>query len=85
MHSDVDGTGLECPDGSRNKESDLTGEIGVLVLLGHFVLQCTVDGEQAAGLPRHQGQKVYTWSGNHGAKHHSKYKTSPLLCLSDSG
>lgn len=62
MHSDVDATGLECPDGSRRKESNPTGEIGILVLPGHFVLQCTVDGEQAARLPRHQGQKVYTWT-----------------------
>lgn len=85
MHRDVDAIGLECTDGSRHKESNLTGEIGILVLLCHFVLQCTVDGEQAAGLPCHRGQKVYTWSGNHGAKHQSKYKTSPLLYLSGSG
>lgn len=62
MNSDVDAVGLDCPDGCRDKEADLTGEMGVLVLLDHLVLQRALNGVEAAGLPRHQDQHVYIWS-----------------------
>lgn len=62
MNSDVDAVGLDCPDGSRDKEADLTGEIGILVLLDHLVLQCALDSVEAPGLPGHQDQHVYIWS-----------------------
>lgn len=62
MNEDVDAVGLDCPDGCRDKEADLTGETGVPVLLHHLVLQRALDGVEAARLPRHQDQHVYIWN-----------------------
>lgn len=64
MNSDVDAVGLDCPDGCRDKEADLAGEIGILVLLNHLVLQCALDRVEATGLPGQQGQQIYICSMN---------------------
>lgn len=79
MNSDVDAAGLDSPDGTRDEEAELTGETGVLVLLGDFVLQRTLHGVEAAGLPHHQDQHVYIWSGNRGAKSHQRDFQGPKL------
>lgn len=62
VNSDVDAAGLDCPDGRRDEEADLAGELSVLVLFDHLVLQRALDGVEASGLPRHQNQHVHTWS-----------------------
>lgn len=58
VDGDVDAAGLDGPDGSRDKEADLTGEVSVFVLFQHLVHQCALDRVEAAGLPRHQHQHV---------------------------
>ena len=62
VNGDVDPVGLDCLDASGDKIADLTGEMGVLVLLGHLVLQCALDGVEASGLLDHQHQHVHIWS-----------------------
>ena len=59
MNGYIDALGLCRPDGSRYRKADLTGEMGVLVLLNHFVLQCALDRVEATGLSGHQDQQVY--------------------------
>lgn len=61
MNGDVDAAGLDGPDGPRDEEADLTGEVGVLVLLQHLVLQRALDRVEVIGAPRHQGQHIYIW------------------------
>lgn len=79
VNGDVDAAGLDSPDGTRDEEADLTGETSVLVLLGDFVLQRTLHGVEATGLPHHQGQHVYIWSSNRGAKPHQRNFQGPKL------
>ncbi len=62
VNSDVDAVGLDRPDGRWNKEADLAGEMSVLVLLHHLVLQCALDGVEAARLAGHQDQHVHICS-----------------------
>lgn len=62
VNSDVDAAGLDCPDGCRDEEADLAGELSVLVLFDHLVLQRALDGVEASGVPCHQNQQVYTCS-----------------------
>lgn len=78
MNGDVDAAGLDGPDGTRDEEADLTGETGVLVLLDDFVLQRTLHGVEAAGLPHHQGQHVYVWQ-NHSKKPRERDFQGPKL------
>lgn len=56
MDGDVDAAGLDRPDGSWDKEADLTGEVGVFVLFQHLVQQLTLDRVEPAELPGHQHQ-----------------------------
>lgn len=58
VDGDIDAAGLDGPDGSWNKEADLTGEVSVFVLFQHFVHQCTLNRVEPAGLPGHQHQHV---------------------------
>lgn len=57
---DVDGVGLSRPDALWDVVDRCTGELGILVLLGHLVLQGALDRVEVLGLPG-QGQDVYFW------------------------
>lgn len=62
MNSNVDAVGLLCLDGTGDKEADLTGEKGFLILLRHLGLQGALDREEAAVLPGHEDNHVYICS-----------------------
>ena len=81
---DVDAVWLRCPDGSRDGEADLTGEVGVFVLLHHLVLQRALHRVQAFGLPG-QDQHVYIWRVDKTMKTHVDHSLKmdtvvPICC-----
>lgn len=74
VNGDVDALGHPGPDGSRDREADLTGEMGVLVLLQYPVLQGALHRVEASVLPGHQGDHVYLWNGANTATNNVKMK-----------
>lgn len=74
VNDDVDALGHPRPDGSRDREADLTGEMGVLVLLQCPVLQGALHRVETSELPGHQDDHVYLWNSENTARNNVKMK-----------